>query len=97
MKTTGIVCRIDDLGRIAIPKEIRKKTNIQKGCLLEIYTDDFNGTPVISLMKYKTDNNKMEDFLSEIINTLDALGEYDLSIEASELKREISKKFSENS
>ena len=96
MKATGIVRRIDDLGRVVIPKEIRKRANIQEGCPLEIYIDDFNGTPVICFMKYETDNNKMEDFLSEIINTLDTLGEYSLSVEASELKQKISKKFSED-
>ena len=39
MKATGIVRRIDDLGRIVIPKEIRKQMRIREGDALEIYTD----------------------------------------------------------
>lgn len=39
MKATGIVRRIDDLGRIVIPKEIRKIYDIQDGEVLEIYTE----------------------------------------------------------
>jgi stage V sporulation protein T len=39
MKTTGIVRRIDDLGRIVIPKEIRKTLKIQEGDPLEIYVE----------------------------------------------------------
>lgn len=31
MKTTGIVCRIDDLGRVVIPKEIRRTMRIREG------------------------------------------------------------------
>lgn len=40
MKATGIVRRIDDLGRIVIPKEIRRSCNIKEGDPLEIYTAD---------------------------------------------------------
>ena len=39
MKATGIVRRIDDLGRVVIPKEIRKNLNIHEGDPLEIFTD----------------------------------------------------------
>lgn len=39
MKATGIVRRIDDLGRIVIPKEIRKTLRIREGTPLEIFTD----------------------------------------------------------
>lgn len=39
MKATGIVRRIDDLGRVVIPKEIRKTLRIREGDPLEIYTD----------------------------------------------------------
>lgn len=39
MKATGIVRRIDDLGRIVIPKEIRRNLNIREGAPLEIYVD----------------------------------------------------------
>ncbi len=39
MKATGVVRRIDDLGRIVIPKEIRKTLRIKEGDPLEIFTD----------------------------------------------------------
>ena len=38
MKATGIVRRIDDLGRVVIPKEVRRSMNIKEGDPLEIYT-----------------------------------------------------------
>ena len=39
MKATGIVRRIDDLGRVVIPKEIRRTMRVREGDPLEIYTD----------------------------------------------------------
>lgn len=45
MKATGIVRRIDDLGRIVIPKEIRRTMRIHEGDPLEIYTDS-DGTVI---------------------------------------------------
>ncbi|MEG0036304.1 MAG: AbrB/MazE/SpoVT family DNA-binding domain-containing protein, partial [Oscillospiraceae bacterium] len=39
MKATGIVRRIDDLGRVVIPKEIRRTLHIRDGDPLEIYTE----------------------------------------------------------
>lgn len=49
MKATGIVRRIDDLGRIVIPKEIRRTLRIREGDPLEIYTGT---TGEIILKKY---------------------------------------------
>ena len=49
MKATGIVRRIDDLGRVVIPKEIRRTLRIREGDPLEIYTDKEGG---IILKKY---------------------------------------------
>ena len=40
MKATGIVRRIDDLGRVVITKEIRRTLAIREGDALEIYTTD---------------------------------------------------------
>lgn len=49
MKATGVVRRIDELGRIVIPKEIRKNLRIRDGESIEIYTDNLNQ---IILKKY---------------------------------------------
>ncbi|HEY8364150.1 MAG TPA: stage V sporulation T C-terminal domain-containing protein [Haloplasmataceae bacterium] len=40
MKATGVVRRIDDLGRVVIPKEIRRNLRIREGDSLEIYVDN---------------------------------------------------------
>lgn len=39
MRATGIIRRVDDLGRIVIPKEVRRQMRISTGDALEIYTD----------------------------------------------------------
>jgi transcriptional pleiotropic regulator of transition state genes len=49
MKSTGIVRRVDDLGRIVVPKELRKTLNIEERDALEIYTE---GDQII-LKKYE--------------------------------------------
>ena len=55
MKATGIVRRLDDLGRIVIPKEIRRSLNISEGDAMEIYIDEaHNG---IVLCKYQCEEN----------------------------------------
>lgn len=70
-RKTGIVRRIDDLGRVVIPKEIRRKLNIQEGDPLEItYTNDGE----VFFRKYLTDEEKREKWVDEIlfrINTYD--------------------------
>lgn len=49
MKATGIIRRMDDLGRVVIPKEIRRNLGIREGDPLEIFVD--NGS--ICLIKYQ--------------------------------------------
>lgn len=49
MKATGIVRRIDDLGRVVLPKELRRTMNIKEGDPLEIFVD---GDQII-LKKYE--------------------------------------------
>ena len=44
MKATGIVRRIDDLGRVVIPKEIRRRLKILEDDPMEIYIDEENGS-----------------------------------------------------
>ena len=50
MKTTGVVRRIDDLGRIVIPKELRRTMKIREGESLEIFVDD----DTIALRKFSS-------------------------------------------
>lgn len=51
MKATGIIRRIDDLGRVVIPKEIRRSMGIKEGDPLEIYVDQKAGTVIFQ--KYR--------------------------------------------
>ncbi len=61
MKATGIVRRIDDLGRVVIPKEIRRTMRIREGDPLEIYTDKDGGvifkkySQIMELSSYAAD------------------------------------------
>lgn len=50
MKTTGVIRRIDDLGRIVIPKEIRRSLKIRDGESMEIFVDN----EYIALKKYSS-------------------------------------------
>ena len=65
MKSTGIIRRIDDLGRIVIPKEIRKNLRIKEGDNLEIFV---NNEEVI-LKKYSM-MNKINDLASELTDSI---------------------------
>lgn len=62
MKATGIVRRIDELGRIVIPKEIRRTFKIKEGTPLEIFCGDNNE---LVLKKYSM-LNEIKDFSSEV-------------------------------
>ena len=52
MRTTGIVRRIDDLGRVVIPKEVRRTLKIKEGDPLELYVND----GMVCFKKYAPDN-----------------------------------------
>jgi len=66
MKATGIVRRIDDLGRVVIPKEIRRTLRIREGDPLEIFTDR-DGEVI--LKKYSP-ISELGDFAQEYAETL---------------------------
>ncbi|WLR50910.1 stage V sporulation protein T [Bacillus tianshenii] len=71
MKATGIVRRIDDLGRVVIPKEIRRTLRIREGDPLEIFVDR-DGEVI--LKKYSP-INELSDFAREYAEALyDSLG-----------------------
>lgn len=66
MKATGVVRRIDDLGRIVIPKEIRKTLHIKEGDPLEIFTDREGE---VILKKYSP-IGELSEFAAEYAETL---------------------------
>ncbi|MGL5634213.1 MAG: stage V sporulation protein T [Sarcina sp.] len=73
MKATGIVRRIDDLGRVVIPKEIRRTLRIREGDPLEIFTDRDGG---VILKKYSP-IGELTDFSKEYAESLNqATGHY---------------------
>ena len=68
MKATGIVRRVDDLGRIVIPKEIRRTLKIREGDPLEIYTEKDGG---VIFRKYSPMND-LQDFAAQICESISA-------------------------
>ena len=66
MKATGIVRRIDDLGRVVIPKEIRRTLRIREGDPLEIFTDKEGE---VILKKYSP-IGELSDFASQYAESL---------------------------
>lgn len=66
MKATGIVRRIDDLGRIVIPKEIRRTLRIRDGDPLEIYTEKDGEV----IFKKYSPVGELSDFASQICESL---------------------------
>lgn len=69
MKATGIVRRIDDLGRVVIPKEIRRTMRIREGDPLEIYT---NSEGEVIFKKYSAIGEMTENagHIADIMNKL---------------------------
>ena len=68
MKATGIVRRVDDLGRIVIPKEIRRTLRIREGDPLEIYTEKDGG---VIFRKYSPMGD-LQDFAAQLCEAIGA-------------------------
>ncbi|MCD8254370.1 MAG: AbrB/MazE/SpoVT family DNA-binding domain-containing protein [Oscillospiraceae bacterium] len=66
MKATGIVRRIDDLGRVVIPKEIRRTMRIREGDPLEIYTEKDGEV----IFKKYSPMAELSDFAAQICDSL---------------------------
>lgn len=71
MKATGIIRRIDDLGRVVIPKEIRRNCNIREGEPLEIFLEDDG----IVFKKYLP--NCRDDLVAALQNAADYYDDYE--------------------
>lgn len=66
MKATGIVRRVDSLGRVVIPKEIRHTLRIKEGAPLEIYTDKDGA---VTFRKYSPLGD-LQDFAGHICESI---------------------------
>ena len=74
MKSTGIIRRIDDLGRIIIPKEIRRNLGIREGDPLEIFVEG----EMVCYSRYEPACNTISR-IKRIFNEIKSLdGEYDI-------------------
>lgn len=80
MKSTGIVRHVDDLGRVVIPKELRRTFGINEGDSLEVFTD---GDKIV-LRKYAPGctlcgsvNNDLKTFAGKLVctNCLDTIAD----------------------
>lgn len=67
MKSTGVVRRVDDLGRIVIPKEIRQTLRIRDGESLEIFVD----REMIALKKFSKMSD-MDDVSKQLVDIINA-------------------------
>lgn len=72
MKATGIVRRMDDLGRVVIPKEIRRNLHLKEGDPLELFTED----GAVVFRKYSFFNmedypKKLERLLTDVMDKKD--------------------------
>lgn len=74
MKATGIVRRIDDLGRVVIPKEIRRTMGIKEGDPLEMFIDTESGGLV--LMCYHSEACDKINAIAENLNTMGGTPEH---------------------
>ena len=85
MKATGTVRRIDDLGRVVIPKEIRRACNIREGDPLEIFLQDGE----IVFRKYNPDYR--DDLMATLQDAADYYDNYENDRATAEQLRKIAK------
>lgn len=90
MKATGIIRRMDDLGRIVIPKEIRRTMGVREGDPLEMFVDTETGGLV--LVPYK---NGLSVKIRSIADNLNTIGstpeEWEISKELNEIAKKLEK------
>lgn len=76
MKATGVVRRVDDLGRIVIPKEIRRTLRIREGDPLEIYTEKDGG---VIFRKYSPMGD-MQEFAVQLCDAIGAVAGHTVTV-----------------
>ncbi|MDD4402904.1 MAG: AbrB/MazE/SpoVT family DNA-binding domain-containing protein, partial [Desulfitobacteriaceae bacterium] len=77
MKALGIVRRIDDLGRVVIPKELRRTLKINESDALEIFTDERGE---IILRKYSPVADRLSAFVAELARVLGVIADVNVII-----------------
>lgn len=69
MKATGIVRKIDDLGRVVIPKEIRDNNNWDKGQPMELFVDEKGGLYMRAYGKEAEKQEILDQLQDVLLNT----------------------------
>lgn len=92
MKATGIIRRIDDLGRVVIPKEIQRNAGIREGDPLEIFMyEDY-----VCFKKYSANKlEKVSDAFKELADFAEDEGGLRMRTKVSELQAEIEERLKE--
>ena len=75
LKSTGVTRKIDDLGRIVIPKEIRKNLGIRDGESLEIFTEEDS-----IILKKHSEIEKFEDLGKKLSDLIESIFKVDVII-----------------
>lgn len=70
MKATGIIRRVDELGRVVIPKEVRRTLKIQEGDPLEIFLD----RDYVCFKKYEGHINYFTDIIAPVLRDAESEG-----------------------
>ena len=92
MKETGIIRRVDDLGRIVIPKEIRRNLGIHEGDPLEISLHE----DCICFKKYTTNKlEKVYDAFRELVDFAEEEGGFHMKTLVSDLQAEVEERLKE--
>lgn len=92
MKATGIIRRVDDLGRVVIPKEIRRSVGIREGDPLEIFLYE----DCVCFKKYTTNKlEKVYDAFRDLVDFAEEEGGFRMRTMVSELQAEVEEKLKE--
>ena len=86
MRATGIIRRVDDLGRIVIPREIRRVLKISEGCPLEFFIDN-NAICLKKYQPYETETwEKANKILSPLLKNFAILDGYGDAVKCNGIK-----------
>ena len=92
MKAIGIIRRIDDLGRVVIPKEIRRNVGIREGDPLEIFLHE----DCVCFKKYSTNKlEKISDAFKELADFAEDEGGFRMRTMVSELQAKVEERLKE--